>query len=72
VGWNIRSLDTVIKNEEKLFHRVTKAIKPGSIILFHDTSKTTLNVLPAVIEYALGNGYTFERLDTLLNKPAYA
>jgi peptidoglycan/xylan/chitin deacetylase (PgdA/CDA1 family) len=72
VGWNIRSLDTVIKNEEKLFQRVTKAIKPGSIILFHDTSETTLNVLPGIIEYALGNGYTFERLDKLLNKPAYA
>jgi peptidoglycan/xylan/chitin deacetylase (PgdA/CDA1 family) len=72
VGWNIRSLDTVIKNEEKLFSRVTGAIRPGAIILFHDTSETTLNVLPAIIENALGRGYTFERLDKLLNKPAYA
>ena len=72
VGWNIHSLDTVINNEEKLFNRVTKAIKPGSIILFHDTSETTLKVLPRVIEFALGRGYTFERLDKLLNKPAYA
>jgi peptidoglycan/xylan/chitin deacetylase (PgdA/CDA1 family) len=72
VGWNIRSLDTVIKDQEQLFNRVTKAIKPGSVILFHDTSETTLNILPRVIEHAIGRGYTFERLDKLLNKPAYA
>lgn len=72
VGWNVRSMDTVIKNEQKLFNRVTERIRPGSIILFHDTSATTLNALPGIIENALGRGYTFERLDKLLNLPAYA
>lgn len=72
IGWNIRSLDTVIKNEEKLFKRVSSSLKPGAIILFHDTSKTTINILPRFIEYSISKGYTFERLDTLLNKPAYA
>ena len=68
IGWNIRSLDTVIKNEEKLFKRVTSSLKPGAIILFHDTSKTTINILPGFIEYSISKGYTFERLDTLLKK----
>ena len=72
IGWNIRSLDTVIKNEEKLFNRVISSLKPGAIILFHDTSKTTINILPRFIEYSVSMGYTFERLDKLLNKPAYA
>lgn len=72
VGWNIRSLDTVISDEQKLFNRITAAIKPGAIILLHDTGKATLHVLPRVIEYALENGYTFERLDRLINKQAYA
>jgi peptidoglycan/xylan/chitin deacetylase (PgdA/CDA1 family) len=72
VGWNIRSMDTVIKDEKRLFQKVTTAIKPGAIILFHDTGKATLAVLPGVIRYAWDNGYEFVRLDELINKEAYA
>jgi len=72
VGWNIRSLDTVTRDENKLYNRVISAIKPGAILLFHDTSETTVNVLPAVINYAMEKGYTFERLDKLINREAYA
>ena len=72
VGWNIRSLDTVIKDNNKLFKKVTGALHPGAILLFHDTSKTTLNVLPLIIEEALNKGYEFVRLDKLINKEAYA
>jgi len=72
IGWNVRSFDTVIKDENKLYKRVVSAIKPGAIILFHDTSETTLNILPALINYAVDNGYTFERLDKLLKREAYA
>lgn len=72
VGWDVRSLDTVIKDEKKLLNKVLAAIKPGSIILFHDTSKTTLAILPHVIAHALAAGYEFVRLDELINKEAYA
>jgi len=72
VGWNIRSMDTIIKDEKKLYDKVISALKPGAIVLFHDTSKTTLAVLPAVIEYALDKGYEFVRLDKLIKKEAYA
>ncbi len=72
IGWNIRSLDTVIKDEKKLFEKVTKALKPGSIILFHDTSKTTLNILPEFIKHVLKEGYTITRLDKMLNLDPYA
>ncbi|CAN5773524.1 polysaccharide deacetylase family protein [soil metagenome] len=72
IGWNIRSMDTVIHDEEKLFKKVSKALKPGAILLFHDTGKVTLAVLPRLIEYALGKGYQFVRLDKLINKEAYA
>ena len=72
VGWNIRSMDTVIKDEKKLLTKVISAIKPGAIILFHDTSKTTLAVLPGVIEYARNKGYEFVRIDKLINQEAYA
>jgi peptidoglycan-N-acetylglucosamine deacetylase len=72
VGWNIRSMDTVTNNEEKLLKKITSALKPGAIILFHDTSKTTLAVLPAFIHYVKANGYEITRLDKMLNLNAYA
>jgi peptidoglycan/xylan/chitin deacetylase (PgdA/CDA1 family) len=72
VGWNIRSLDTVIKDEDKLMKKVTSAVKPGSIILFHDTSKTTLNILPAFIKHLLAEGYEITRLDKMLKLNPYA
>lgn len=45
IGWNIRSLDTVIDDEKKILNRITKKIKSGSIILLHDTSDQSLRVL---------------------------
>ena len=65
VGWSIRSLDTVIKDEDELFERVTKNIKAGDIFLFHDTCEATANILPALIK-------KLQRIDELLNIPAYA
>lgn len=72
VGWNIRSLDTVTKDETKLLLRVADALKPGAIILFHDTSRTTLSVLPEVIRRARAGGYVFTRLDKMVNIAPYA
>jgi peptidoglycan/xylan/chitin deacetylase (PgdA/CDA1 family) len=59
IGWSIRSLDTTIRNREKVIERVTKRIKPGSIILFHDTQAHTPVILERVIHFALENGYAF-------------
>lgn len=72
VGWNIRSLDTVIKDQEKLLHKISSALSPGAIILLHDTSITTLSVLPSFIAGARHQGYEFVRIDKLLNIAPYA
>ncbi len=71
IGWSVRSFDTVIKNEKKLLQRITRSVKPGDIFLFHDTSKTTLNILPTFIQHLHQNGYDIIRLDKLLNINAY-
>jgi peptidoglycan-N-acetylglucosamine deacetylase len=71
IGWNIRSLDTVIKDEEKLLKKIDAMLQPGSIILLHDTSKTTLSVLPRLIVAARNKGYEFVRADKLLNVAPY-
>jgi peptidoglycan-N-acetylglucosamine deacetylase len=71
VGWNIRSLDTVITDEQKLLTKVTKALKPGAVVLFHDTGKAIPAVLPAFINVAREKGYEIVRLDKLLNLEPY-
>ncbi|MBS1934924.1 MAG: polysaccharide deacetylase family protein [Bacteroidetes bacterium] len=72
IGWNVRSMDTVINDEKKLVEKMKKAISPGAIILFHDTSKTTLNILPEFIKYVKAEGYDITRLDKMLNLNPYA
>lgn len=72
VGWSVRSMDTVIKDAAKLLEKVTGSLKPGAVVLFHDTSKPTLDMLPAFIEQARQKGYSIIRLDKLLNLEPYA
>lgn len=72
VGWSMRSMDTVIKDEKRLLNKVTGKIKPGAVFLFHDTSDVTVAVLPAVINQIRAKGYTIVRLDKMLNLQAYA
>jgi peptidoglycan/xylan/chitin deacetylase (PgdA/CDA1 family) len=72
VGWNIRSFDTVITDEQKLLAKVTKALKPGAVVLFHDTGKAIPSILPAFINTAREKGYEIVRLDKLLKLEPYA
>jgi len=72
VGWSVRSMDTVIKNEKKLLSKVIGKIKPGAVFLFHDTSRATVAILPVFIEYIKSNGYEIMRLDKMLNLQPYA
>lgn len=72
IGWNVRSLDTVIKEEEKLLGKLIKSITPGSVFLFHDTCKITLDILPAFIQEVKNRGYAIVPLDKLLHLKPYA
>jgi peptidoglycan/xylan/chitin deacetylase (PgdA/CDA1 family) len=72
VGWSVRSMDTVLKDEKKLLGNIKRSIKPGAVFLFHDTSKTTLNVLPEFIKEVKKRGYHIIPLDKLLHLEPYA
>jgi|WetSurMetagenome_2_1015567.scaffolds.fasta_scaffold00024_55 peptidoglycan-N-acetylglucosamine deacetylase len=71
IGWSLRSRDTVIYDENKLLRRVTTGIKPGDIVLFHDTNSRIEKILEEFIRYARRNDFTFERLDKHLGIEAY-
>jgi peptidoglycan/xylan/chitin deacetylase (PgdA/CDA1 family) len=72
VGWSVRSMDTVIKDGKKLLAEINEGIKPGAVFLFHDTSKTTLEVLPEFIQEVKKRGYNIIPLDKLLALQPYA
>jgi peptidoglycan-N-acetylglucosamine deacetylase len=71
IGWNIRSLDGIIKNEKFLLNRIIKRIKPGGIVLLHDTSIVTVNVLEQLLSFLKKNNYSVVPLEELLNIKAY-
>lgn len=66
IGWNIRSLDTTKDSEEVIYRRVTQQIKPGAIILFHDTSEKTNVVLRRTLEFAKQKQFKVVGLQELL------
>lgn len=72
IGWTIRSLDTIISNEERLLKRIEKRLEPGAILLLHDTSETTVQILSRLFELIRKNGYHIVRLDKMLNLTPYA
>ncbi len=71
IGWNIRTFDTSIKNPEAIFNKVCKKIKPGAIILMHDTMPHSVTLVSNLITYCKENNYEIVSLDKLLNTTAY-
>jgi len=71
IGWNNRSLDTVIDDETKILQRVKNRVAPGGIILLHDTSLKTVNVLEQLLLFLQSEKYEAVTIDALLNLPAY-
>jgi peptidoglycan/xylan/chitin deacetylase (PgdA/CDA1 family) len=72
IGWDLRSLDTVIRDENRLLEKVLRRVKPGSILLFHDTSEATVKMLPRLIRELRQREYRFVRLDKLIKLEPYA
>lgn len=71
IGWSVRSFDTVIRDGEVLKKRITRSLKGGDVILLHDYSNTTLEILPALLDHIASIGLKIVRVDELLNQKAY-
>jgi len=67
IGWNVRSLDTVIDDEKKIYNRITKNLKKGSIILLHDTSEKTYQVLVELLLFLEREKYSTFTVDSMIN-----
>jgi peptidoglycan-N-acetylglucosamine deacetylase len=71
VCWNIRSLDTIIRDPRKIKKNILRKLKPGSIILLHDHTPFTENHLDELLAAIKDAGYGVVPLDKLLKQPAY-
>ncbi|MFA6162713.1 MAG: polysaccharide deacetylase family protein [Methylobacter sp.] len=71
IGWSIRSFDTTADSAQNITRRVQTQIKPGAIILFHDTSDKTIQILKQTLTFAKENGYKIVSVDQLLKIKAY-
>jgi peptidoglycan/xylan/chitin deacetylase (PgdA/CDA1 family) len=71
IGWNIRSLDTTKDDKLTVQKRIEKQLKPGAIILFHDTSAKTVEVLEQTLNFAQQNGFKIVTIEELLKLKAY-
>ena len=67
IGWSIRSLDTSVKDIDKIVNRVIKRIRSGSVILLHDRLPYSEQVLEKILAYLSENNYTIKRVDKLFN-----
>ena len=71
IGWNIRSMDGLIKNEKINYNRIAKRVAPGSIVLLHDTSSNSVSVLEQLLLFLQSNNYKVISVEELLNLKAY-
>ena len=71
VGWTVRSFDTITDDRNKLLTRVTRGLKGGDIVLFHDYCESTIDILPAFLDIVGSKGLNVVRLDQLIGEQPY-
>ena len=71
IGWSIRSLDTIAKNPDKVFKKITTEFKKGDVVLLHDTNELSLIVLKQLLLFLKENKVKTITLDKLFNINAY-
>lgn len=71
MGWSIRSLDTVIQDEQKILDRILRRLRPGRVVLLHDTSQKSVNVLRELLKELDRRSLRPVTLDRLFNLNAY-
>ncbi|MBM1105515.1 polysaccharide deacetylase family protein [Aurantibacter crassamenti] len=71
IGWSVRSLDTTNRSEEVILKRITAKVTKGDIILLHDTSTKTVDVLERLLLFLQVNNLKSVPVEQLLKIKAY-
>lgn len=71
IQWDVDSIDWKEHGADIEYNRVVTRVNPGSIILFHNAAKYTLETLPRVIKDLKAQGYGFVKVSDLIYKEGY-
>jgi len=71
IGWNVRSYDAILNSKRYILNRILKKIKPGDVILLHDSKPQTADILEQLLLFLQTNQYTTLRVDNLFQIDAY-
>jgi len=71
IQWDVDSLDWKNPTPQQIIDRVTKKVKPGSIVLFHNGAKNTPAALPTILKTLQSEGYTIVPVSQLIAKDNY-
>ncbi|MGO1470752.1 MAG: deacetylase, partial [Tissierella sp.] len=67
IQWDVDSIDWKELGVESVVDRVTRNIKPGSIVLFHNNAKYVREYLPLVLERLSDDGYEIVPISKLIH-----
>jgi len=68
IQWDVDSLDWKDITAEQIVDRVTRNVKPGSIVLFHNNAEFVEDYLPAILDKFKAEGYTVVPVGQLIMK----
>ncbi len=71
IGWNKRSFDTSTSSLEKIYERITVKLKPGDVILLHDTQLHTVDILEQLLVYLEENKFKAIGVDEIFTLKPY-
>jgi len=71
IGYSNRSLDTVTKDENKVLERLIRKLRPGDIVLLHETVPFAPILLTKFLYKVAEKGFIVIGLDELLNIKPY-
>lgn len=69
IGWSIRSFDTRGEPEDKVFRRIARQIKPGSVLLLHDRMPGCAALLTRLLEHLKSINYQVVTLEEMFYNP---
>ncbi len=70
-GWSVRSYDTVAKNPEKVFQKISSKIQKGDVVLLHDTTEQSVVILEQLLGFMQQNKLKSITLASLFNINPY-
>lgn len=72
IQWNVDSLDWKKEmSKQAILDRILKSTKPGAIILFHNDTQYTVELLPQIISELKAKGLEFASVSELIMKDNY-